>query len=130
MTHRDRREFGRPVGAGHESALHAELVGSRLRESPKDIDDAVGGRQRERSQPAEHGGHRMQVVGERCDDAEVSAPASQRPDEVSVLLFACDEHVAVGGHRLGGDEVVDCQAVLALQPPVAPAERQSGDTRR
>ena len=76
------------------------------------------------------GADRMQEELERGDDAEVAAAAAQRPEQVRVLVQRTPGPCSpVGGHQLGGDQVVAGEAVLAPQPADAAAEREAGHPR-
>jgi hypothetical protein len=59
---------------------------------------------------------------ERRDHAEVAAAASQRPEQVGVLVLGRPQQLATGRHDVGGEEIVDGEAVLAHQPADATAE--------
>jgi len=48
----------------------------------------------------------MQAELEGRDDAEVAASATERPEEVLVLVVARHQRSAVGGHDFGRDQVV------------------------
>ena len=77
---------------------------------------------------AEHlGRQRMERELERRHDAEGAAAAAQRPQQVGVLVGGRAHDRAVPRHQLGGEQVVAGQAVLALQPARAAAQRQPGD---
>jgi hypothetical protein len=49
----------------------------------------------------------VQREPERRDDAEVAAAASQRPEQIGVLVGGCLDDAAFGGDNLGGKQVVD-----------------------
>ena len=70
----------------------------------------------------------MEAELERGDHAEVAAAASQRPEQVGVLILGRAQQLALGGHDVDGEEVVDREAVLAHQPANATAEGEPGDT--
>ena len=63
-------------------------------------------------------------------DTEVAAPASDRPEEVRVRLVVHLQKLAVGGHKLGRQQVVDRETVLPDQEPDAAAEREPADSDR
>ncbi len=69
----------------------------------------------------------VQPQGERGGDAEVAAPAVQRPEQLGVLVGARVHPLGVGGHQLHGDEVVDGEAEGAVQPAGAAAEDEAAD---
>src|SRR5688500_19474930 len=72
---------------------------------------------------------RMEPELERRHDPEVRAGATQAPEELRVLVLACANDPAVGGRELDGQQIVDRQTELPLQPAHAPSEREAGDTR-
>src|SRR5581483_3280640 len=61
------------------------------------------------------------------DDAEVAAPAPERPEEVGILGRRRTQDIAPGRDDLGDEEVVDGQAGLARQPAHPAAEREPAD---
>ena len=63
-------------------------------------------------------------------DAEVAAAAADRPEEVGLVVGVDARAPAVGGHDLGGEQVVDRQAVLAHEIADAAAERDAADADR
>ena len=63
----------------------------------------------------------------RGDDAEVAAATTQRPEQVGVVVALDGPERAVGGHDVGGEQVVDGEAVLAHQPAEPAAESEAGD---
>src|SRR5262249_44402106 len=63
---------------------------------------------------------------ERGDHAEVAAAASQRPEQVGVLVLGRPQQLAVGRHDVDGEEIVDRKTVLAHQPADATAEGEPG----
>ena len=68
----------------------------------------------------------MQGELELGDHAEVAAASAQAPEQVRVLVLARADDAAVGGHDGGGHQVVGGQAVHALEPAGARAEREPG----
>src|SRR6185312_1768624 len=74
--------------------------------------------------------HRVQAELERGDDAKVSAAATERPEEIVVLVIARSHLLAVCGYDLGPDEVVDAQAHTAREIADPAAEGQAADTGR
>jgi hypothetical protein len=72
----------------------------------------------------------MQGELERGHDAEVAAAAPQRPQQVGVLVRAGAHQLSVGGHELGGEQVVAGEPVLALEPARAAAQREPGHAGR
>ncbi len=69
----------------------------------------------------------MQPEEERRHDAEVAAAASQRPEEIRVLVGAGGDEAAVREDDIRREQVIDGQPVLAGQVPDAAAERQAAD---
>src|SRR5680860_889900 len=74
--------------------------------------------------------HRVQLVLERGDDAEVAAASAQSPEEVTVVVLACSEHFSVSSDDLGGHEVVARESVLTRKISDPPSEGQPRDPRR
>src|SRR5712691_3669414 len=72
---------------------------------------------------------RMQPELERRGNAEIRASAAQTPEQVRILLVGSADLLAVRGDEIDREQVVDCQAVLALESAHAAAQRQAGDTR-
>ena len=65
---------------------------------------------------------RVQAELEAGGDAEVAAAAADGPEQLGMGLGVDLEQAAVGGHHLGGQQVVDGQAVLSDQ--IARCRRQ------
>ncbi len=80
--------------------------------------------------PGDDGADRMDAEEERGDDAEVPAAAADRPEQVAVLVGVRTHLRAVGQHQLCLEQVVDREAVLPRQVPVAAAEGQAADAGR
>src|SRR5581483_6823666 len=74
--------------------------------------------------------HGVQALLELGGDAEVAAAAAERPEQILVLALARAQHGAVGGHHLGGEEVVDAEAGAAGQIADAAAEGEAADAGR
>ena len=72
----------------------------------------------------------MEPEPEPGGDAEVAAPAADRPEEVGMRLVVDLEELAVRGHDLGGEQVVDRHAVLAREEADPAAERDAADADR
>ena len=105
-----------------------ELVGRVGDEVPVEAQD-VG---RVLGRPEDRSGHDsraewVQREPERADDAEVPAAASQRPEQVGVVVGRRPHDVACRGDHLGLDEVVDGEPVLAHEPPDAAAQAEASD---
>ena len=69
----------------------------------------------------------MQCEPEQADDAEVPPAASQRPEQVGVIVGRCPNDLALGGDYLGFHEVVDGKSVLAHEPADAPSQAEAAD---
>jgi hypothetical protein len=63
----------------------------------------------------------VQADLEAGDDAEVAAAAADGPEQLRMRLVIHAQELAVGGHHLGGQQVVDGQPVLADQVADPPA---------
>ena len=70
----------------------------------------------------------MEAEVEGGDDAEIAAAAADAPEEVGVLVLAGHDLAPVGGHDLGGDEIVADEAALALEPATAAAGDEPAET--
>ena len=64
---------------------------------------------------------------ERADHAEVAPAATDRPEQLGVLLGGRPPQPAVGRSHLGGGQVVDAQPELAAQPSHAAAQGEPSD---
>ena len=83
---------------------------------------------RPEDRPAQHQRpDRVQVVLEGGGDPEVAAAAAQAPEEIRVVIGVDALQLAVGGHELGGAQVVDHEPVAAQQVSEPAAERQPRD---
>ena len=69
----------------------------------------------------------MKLVFEGGDDPEVAAAASDAPEQVLVLLRACLQQLSVGGHHVGGYQVVAGESIAAVEPAQPAAEREPRD---
>ena len=116
-----RREQREPAadlvgGVGHEVAVEAQQLGggrARVQDHPR-VDDRAD---------------RVQPELERGHDAEVAAAALEAPEQLGVLVGARAHDAAVGGHDLGGQEVLARRSERPLEPARAAAEGQPGDAR-
>ena len=88
------------------------------------------GRRRQEQHPADDLVDLVQAEPEPGRDPEVAAAAADRPEQVGLGLGVDATELAVGGHDLGREQVVDGQAVLANQVPDAAAERDPADPDR
>ena len=101
-------------GLRHVLAQEAKHLGTALR-------------QRHQHAAVDHRADLVQPERERGHDPEVAAASTEPPEQVGVLVRVGDHDAAVGGHDLGLDQVVSCQAAAPLDPAAAAAQRQSGD---
>jgi hypothetical protein len=96
---------------GHDVGDGRQLLGRGLRLGDEPGDDLGGGRQ---DQHAAHNRRdRVQPELEPGRHPEVAAAAADRPEQVRMPLVIDAQQPAVGGHDLGGQQVVDGQAVLS-----------------
>ena len=71
---------------------------------------------------------REEPKAKRRDHAELAAAAAtQRPEQVGVLLVVALDDAPVGQHDPGADQLIAGQPVLAAEDPEATAEGQAGD---
>ena len=87
----------------------------------------VSGGRRQDQQPADDTRQLVQPELEPRHDAEVAAAATDRPEEVRLVLLVDDADGPVGGHDLGGQQAVDRQAVLPDQVADPAAGRDPAD---
>ena len=71
----------------------------------------------------------MQLKFERRDDAEVAAPAAQRPQQIGILVGARRDDAAVRTDIVGGYQTVARQAKAARKASEAAAEGEAADAR-
>ena len=126
----------RPLLLGHERHRrrrhHVGDGGELLRSSLGQRDEAgddLGGRRKHQHAP-HHRADVVQAVLEAGRDAEVAAAAADRPEQVRVVLGVDAEQLAVRGHDLGGQQVVDREAVFADEVAHATAKRDPADPDR
>ena len=106
----------------------ADLVGRVLDEAAVGLQQIDGRVDREEHHAAvDDRADLVQRELEARDDPEVAAAALERPEQVRVAVGARHQQVAVGGDDLGGDEAVDREPVLPVEPAAAAAERQPAD---
>ena len=109
---------------GPDGQLVGRIIGN-LAEGAKQV---LGVVQRVNDQAGKNlGPHIVKLELEAGDDAEIPAPAADRPEEVAVLGLASAQDFAAGGHHLGPDQVVYGHAMLAGDPAEAAAQRQARD---
>ena len=120
--HERHRRRGHDVGDGRQ------LLRRGLRLGDERGDDV--GRRRQDQHPAHDRIDLVQPELEAGRDAEVAAAAADRPEEVRVRLGVRAQELAVRGHDLGGQQVVDREAVLADEVADAAAQRDPADPDR
>ena len=118
------------VGGVHEAGEHREIVGAAGHGVAVEAEHLRRRVDRMGDQPAGDHRDRLQPVRERRHDPEVAAAALQRPEEVGVGRLGHVDDVAVGGHELGGQQVVGREPVLGHQPAEPAAQRETGDPGR
>lgn len=69
----------------------------------------------------------MEPVPEPSDNPEISPAASDRPEEVRVIVGIHFEQLSLGGDDLGAEEVVDGEPVLPDQEADPAAQRDTPD---
>src|SRR5262245_32934023 len=120
---------GRQRWRGAKPHDRAEFVWSVAYEVAVEAKDLRGVRRVPEDGPGEgRGPDRVEAELERGDDAEIAAAASQRPEQVGVLVLGRPQPRAVGRHDVDGKQIVDCEPVLAHQPADAAAESEAGDS--
>ena len=98
-------------GAGMTLAMPESSSGAASAASHEGVDRV--GRRGQDQHPADDRADLLEPEAEPGRDAEVAAAAADRPEQVRVRLGVHAEELAVGGDDLGGEEVVDREAVLA-----------------
>ena len=124
LRRQERHRRGHACGEGD-----AELVGRLGSEVAQEAQDlraprAAARRSARRAPSARPGAARY---SKRGGDAEVAAAAAQPPEQLRLGLGVDVHPLAVGGHEVDGEQVVDGQAVLAHEVPEPAAERQPAD---
>ena len=118
------------IGRRDEGAGQRELVGRVVHDIPELADDLAGAFGLEQGDAGKDlRAERVELELQCRHHAEAPASATQCPEQLAVLALGNANGPTVPGHELGGDEVVACEAVLALEPPGAAAERQPGNPR-
>ena len=109
---------------GHRRGLqdvrdHGEFLGGGVcrGDQPR---DHVGAR-REQQHPADDLVDLVEPEPESGRDTEVAAAAPERPEEMGVSLLVHLEKLAVGGHHLSREQVIDREPVLADEEAYAAA---------
>ena len=134
---RGERQHDRAVGAlgqegrggdGGDEGDGAELVrhlGAIAAVEAQDVAGLVDGVEH---RTAEDAPERVELVGERGDDAQAAAaPAAQPPEQVRVLGLAGGEELSLRGDHVGAEQVVAARSVLAREPADAASQGEPGD---
>src|SRR6516164_10112682 len=72
----------------------------------------------------------MELELEGGHHPEIAATAPQRPEQILVLTVTGMEQLAISGHDIGGEEVVDGEPEFPARPTKAAAQCQPRDSRR
>ena len=118
------------VGGPEVAEREAELVGRlahHVAPQPQKLAPALGAVKDKAGEDL--GAEGVEAELEPRDDAEVAAAPAQGPEQIRVLVIGGADDAPVGGHELGGEQVVDREPVLALEPPRASAQCQAADAR-
>ncbi len=91
--------------------------------APHNLGTALRAEQHQRDREL---GELGEAEGELGRDPEVAAAAVQRPEQLGVLLLACGHGATVRGRQLDREQVVACEPELALEPPGAAAQSETG----
>ena len=59
----------------------------------------------------------MQLERKRSYDAEVSAAATNGPEQIGILIGICLYECAVRQYDVGGEQIVDAESAFAGQVP-------------
>jgi hypothetical protein len=113
-------------GGGKQAARRGQFIGDIAGELAVEVEDGfrlVEGM--EHHSPQHQRAHRMKLILEGRDNAEVPATAAHTPEEVSVLGGARGPQLAISRDDVDGDEVIGSEAVLASQPADPAAQGQS-----
>jgi hypothetical protein len=57
-------------------------------------------------QPSQHRSHRMNFELKGRDDAKVSAPTSNTPEQIRIFSGVSCEQLTLRGYRIGGQQVI------------------------
>jgi hypothetical protein len=112
--------------AGEEGAALVGEIAHVLAGEPEQVASVLGADQEEAEVHDGPDGVKLEL--ELGDHAEVSAAASEGPEEVAVIGLGRVDDLPVGGDDLGTDEIVGRQAGQPREPAEAATERQAGDT--
>ena len=67
----------------------------------------------------------MEAVLKGDDHTKITSTAPQGPEKVWVLFLACMDYPPVGQDYIGGQQIINSQAVLATKIAVTTAESQA-----
>ncbi len=118
---RQRRDCAEP----DDGAELVRRVGDEVPVEAQHVGGVVG---RPEDGPRHHGrAEGMQSEPERGDDAEVAAAASQRPEQIRMVVGGRADDAALGDDHLGSQQIVDDEPVFAHEEADAAAEGDPGD---
>ena len=112
----------------HHVRDRRELVGRRLRGLEEARDHLR--RRRQDQHAADDLRHSAQAQPKPGGDAEVALAAADRPEQVRLRVLARLDDLAVGGHHLGREQVVDRQPGLPSQEPDPTRQGDPADADR
>ena len=112
---------------GEEAAQLTRRLRQELAVGGEDLGARLDGPER---RAADHGVDRVEAEHERGDDAEVAAAATDRPEQIRLLVGARTDLLAAGEHHLRLEQVVDREAVVPGQVADAAAEGEASDSGR
>ena len=112
----------------HDVGDRRELVRRRIGGGDEAFDHV--GRPRQHEHAAGELADVRQPVLEAGHDAEVAAAAADRPEQVRLVLGVDASELSIGRHDLGGEDVVDRQAMEAAEVADATAGGEAADPDR
>src|ERR1039458_3335100 len=115
--------------ADHQCSICRQFIGSLVSDiaiTAQEVDGAASGI---KQQTAMHRLERMKAELKRGHDAEVTASATNGPEQVFILRRTHRQVCPVGADQVGRDPVVAAQSKLAHQPAETAAEGQTANSR-
>src|SRR5712664_3461682 len=120
----DERKRWRDLESGEHYHLRGR-AGDVLAEEAQDVASMF---ELEKHRPAVDVLDRVEPELKRRNDAEVAAPAADRPEKVFVLLLASDHEFPVCRYHVGGYQVVAGESVPTRQVADATAKSEPADS--
>lgn len=114
---------------GGEDQHQRARLGRGGREGAKRTQQRRRGFERVKQDAGQHFSDGMQAKSKSGHHAEAAGAATQRPEEIGVLLGVCDNASSIGQHDIGFEQVVDRQTCASHQPTDAPAQGVTANTR-